>query len=489
MKAYKYKVTVSLVLIGYFGFAHGQKINMDEGSLYSSIKPKVIQLHLPSEDDGIGGVIAADVNDDGLKDFIVTKRNHIVVYDNSGKKLWRKIIDIQVTLRAELDGLPGWHAPGVQTADVDGDGRTEVLYLVQEGALHILQGSNGQEKWKLQLRPPAGAERWEHLVVANFRGYGDHDLLLQATNARGFRRGRYLVAYALVDLKKGDLKRLWERDDFVSSAHSGARVADLDGDGKDEVLGGTVVGPDGRIVFKIPLKGQIDAILVADIRPDVFGLEVIALEEGGRGRILPYSNRLFRTVNLFYKRLFPSGNRTLLYNHDQLIWETHFQHREPHNAVVGDFDTSRRGLEVWCRSRHKRQAPFVFDSQGQLISHYVMKDVAPTNWTSTGIDAVWTIDWTGGAKQLAAAKERRRSGDVTIFDPISGRFLHRFRTQADRIYVADVYGDWREELIILNGNQLHIYENDKANPNPNRPRLWDQNHYRRNKMTWNYYNS
>ena len=38
-----------------------------------------------------------------------------------------------------------------------------------------------------------------------------------------------------------------------------------------------------------------------------------------------------------------------------------------------------------------------------------------------------------------------------------------------------------------NGNELHIYSNPDPNPHLNHPRLWTQDHYRRSKMTWNYY--
>lgn len=34
---------------------------------------------------------------------------------------------------------------------------------------------------------------------------------------------------------------------------------------------------------------------------------------------------------------------------------------------------------------------------------------------------------------------------------------------------ADVAGDWREELIVLAGNELHIYQNTAPNPEPQSP--------------------
>jgi hypothetical protein len=485
MSLYSFRVVLVFIFAGVFSLVYAQKSEMDA---YSTIQPRVIRLDLPVADAGIGGLITADVNNDSLNDFIITKPNHIVVYDHSGKKLWAKRVNIQVTGPAEQYGLPGWHGPGVQAADVDGDGSVEVLYLTKDGVLHIVHGSTGRGKWSERLDVPAGAERWEHSVVANFRGKGDRDLLLQATNATGYRMGRYLAAYAVEDLRDKKLRLLWQRDDFVANAHNGARVADLNGDRRDEVLGGTVIGPDGNILFRIPLRGHIDSIFVGDILPEIPGLEIAALEEGGGNGILRNNNGLFRTVNRVYDHIFPAGNRVFLYNHERLIWQSHYRHQEPQNAAVGNFDPSRPGLEVWCRSRYERhQIPFIFDARGQLINFYKMDDVAPEGWTTKGVEEIWTIDWTGDDKQLAAAKERHMSGDVAIFDPISGKFLHRFKEKADRLYVADVSGDWREEIIVLNGNELRIYENNEPNLNADRPRLWDQHHYRRSKMTWNYY--
>ena len=43
------------------------------------------------------------------------------------------------------------------------------------------------------------------------------------------------------------------------------------------------------------------------------------------------------------------------------------------------------------------------------------------------------------------------------------------------------------EIAVVNGSEIHVYHNPAPNPRPNQPRLWEQNHYRRSKMTWNYY--
>ena len=473
--------------------ACGEVTNFGAGAKldYSSIIPRIIKMDIPVEDDGRGGIIAHDLNSDGLMDFIVTKPGIIAAYDNFGRKLWVTESDIQITKNSEDFGLPGWYAPGVQAADIDDDHREEVLFLTPNNQLTILEGESGKVELIIGLKPVPDTEHWEHLVIANFRGKGDQDLLLQATNAKGYRMGRYIAAYSIDELlaRGQNAEALWQRNDFIAAAHSGARLADLDGDGRDEVLGPTIVGPDGKILFELPIKGHIDAIHVDDIVPENNGLEVLALEEGGRNRIVSDRYRVYQKINRIFDRILPDGNHIFVYNHKNLIAKFHFEHREPQNAAIGDFDPQTPGLEIWCRSRYeKHQKPFVFNANGKLIQKYEMDSVAPDGWTEKGVEVIYTINWDGTDKQLAAAKERHKSGDVAIFDPLSGTFLHRFKEKADRIYVADVEGDWREELIILNGNEIHIYSNTDHDPGPDRKRHWASPYYRRNKMTYNYYN-
>jgi hypothetical protein len=282
--------------------------------------------------------------------------------------------------------------------------------------------------------------------------------------------GRYVAAYAIQHL---DGEPLWETDRFGALAHGPFRLADLNEDGRDEVCGFTIISPDGTLpgwtyppIAKRNAGGasfHIDSLFIANVRPDVPGLEVVLLEEG-RNYVGIASIR-----------------------QGMLSWTTH-ERQEPQNAAVGEFDPDRAGLEIWCRSRYDRhQRPWVMDSRGVVISRYAMDDVAPEGWTDKGVEEIATVHWTGRSEQLAVAKERHRSGDVGVFEPLTGRFVARFEEAADRLYVADVSGDWREEIIVVNDRELHIYENPAPNPRPDQPRLWHQQHYRRSKMGWNYY--
>jgi len=425
--------------------------------------PLVIPLDIPAPQDSAGGIIVADVNDDGKQDFLVTVPGHLAVYDNSGKKRWIEKTDIAVAGQSESQGLPGHNGPGVAAGDVDGDGRCEVVFLTRDGALHVLDGASGKEEARAKPPVPDGAARWEVAMIADFRGAGgDGDILLQATNDRGYRTGRYLAAYACQDLIAGK-RPLWTTDRFVSCAHNAARLADLNGDGRDEVLGATLFSADGKLLTKAAdFRGHMDSVFVAEVNPDLPGLEVVLLEEG--------------------------SNYVQVVGTKGPIWRREFRRQEPQNAAVGRFRPGSDEVFIWCRSRYNQhQKPFVFDSAGTKVFDYAMDDVAPKGWTASGVEVIHTIDWTGRREQLACAKERHTEGDVCLFEPLSGKFVARFEHQADRLYVADVHGDWREEILVLEGNKLYVHRSAAPNPRPNAKRLWEDRNYRRLKQCHNYY--
>jgi len=430
--------------------------------------PFVITLNIPPhEDDSAGSIIAADVDDDGLLDFVVTRRGYVTAAGHFGEELWTLEIDIQVDNSSEDVGLPGHHGPGVQAGDIDDDGATEVVFLTRDGTLHVRAGADGSEEWSaVPPAPTEGTDRWEHPVIANLRGEGDRDVVLQSTSG-SYRLGRHVAAYAFADLEAGGAEALWATNDFVPLAHNGLRIADLDGDGRDEILGGAILSSGGVELTRLPIgivsSPHLDSVFVADVLPDEPGQEVVALQEGG-------------------------DQYVFLYDDQQTHWQTNYNVWEPQNAAIGEFVPDSPGLEIWCRSRFDEdQQPFVFDSGGELITSYVMNDVKPETWSVRGVEVIYAIHWTGEVRQLAAAKERHVDNDVAIFDPITGEFLVVIDETAARLYVVDVSGDWREELVVVNGSEIHVYHNEDENPRPDEPRLWEDNGYRRSRMTWNYY--
>ncbi|MGQ0645415.1 MAG: rhamnogalacturonan lyase family protein [Elusimicrobiota bacterium] len=433
---------------------------------------------------GRGGVTVYDVSGDGLLDYLITRPGQIGAYDHGGRLLWIAEEDIRLSAQSETEGLPGLHAPGLAAGDSDGDGRAEVLFLDGAGRLISLDGATGRVLARRELPRPPGFPPPEHLVLCNLRGRGDRDLIAQSTDPSGYRMGRFVAAYSL-DGPAPAL--LWSTSEYLGCAHNGLRASDLDGDGVDEIIGATFFRADGTLVpwtrpgrlyawlrrrrpekhipwFKFPhYQGHLDSVYVEDVRPDLPNLELVALQEG-------------------------EGMRTFLYNLDGLLWDRHVEYQEPQNAAVGDFDPDRPGLEIWCRSRRDEdQSPWVFSSTGAVIARWNMRDAAPADWTPKGVDAIFAVHWDGSGRQHLALKERHKDGDAAVVDALTGRFLRRFPSRAQRIYVADVAGDWREEVILVTETALHVYANPDPNPRPDEPRLWTLQRYRRAKMTHNYY--
>lgn len=458
---------ISYMLVWFFVGGFADRV---DGQDYS-YRTRTIPLNFAMGAEGRGGIITADVDDDGTMDLLVTAPGHLAAYQTDAGLLWARQDDIRVSGgSSERHGLPGHDAPGVQAVDIDGDGRTEVLYLDQSNTVHVLTGSSGREEFSMQIPNPPGSERWEHLAAVNLRGEGDRDLILQATNQKGYRVGRYVAAYAV---ENGKARLLWKTDHFGALAHGPFRAADLDKDGLDEICGFTFLGPDGNQTdWRYPpidkkyangASFHIDSLFIFDVRPDIPGLEVLLLEEG--------------------------RNYTALVNFEKgLLWWTTNQRQEPQNAAVGEFSLKHKGLETWCRSRYTtHQKPWILNAHGEVVHNYAMVDVAPDDWTLSGIEEIAPIHWTGTEVQLAAAKERHESGDVCLFEPMTGKFVVHIKAKTDRLYVADITGDWREEIIIVEGNQIRYFENSEPNPRPQHARLWTKPHYRRNKMSWNYY--
>ena len=368
--------------------------------------------------------LAADVDGDSAREFVVTAPGRIGVYRMGGEPVWNEKANVFFSGSRSGSLLPGLHAPGVQVADVDGDGAAELLFLDPSDTIHVLDARTGRQRRAVRVAHSVGSDRWEALTVANLRGKGNRDLVLQTTAAKPYRVAHYVAAYAIDKLEGPPL---WRNDHFGAPAHGPLRVADLDGDGRDEICGFTILGPDGRPTdWRYPpideqhgggASFHIDSVFVADVRPEVPGLEVVLLEEGRN-----------------YVGL--AGHKRGLW-----WWETN-RRQEPQNAAVGEFDSERPGLEVWCRSRYNtHQKPWVLDAQGKIISAYALDDVAPGGWTAEGVEEIAPIHWMGEKTQLVAAKERHTRGGVCLFEPIGGRFVARFREQAERLYVADVRGD------------------------------------------------
>jgi len=420
------------------------------------VKHKDFQLQQPLPGDG-GGIFAHDLNGDGLFDFVVTSNSHIGAYDHSGDKLWVRKVNIRLFDYA--------HHPSAVAGDMDGDGEQEVAYLTDSDEIKILDGKTGAvEKTFSNLGKPVA------MAIANLRGKGDRDIILQYSQTR------------IKAIRLDDGSQLWETNEYRGIEHSPLRQADLDGDGLDEVAGASIIDCNGKKMNSWDIGGaykSMDSIVIADIVPG-YPLEVVLAEQRG------------------------GNSHTDVVNPDRIVFRSlnPWNWEDPDKLAVGNFDSNRAGLEIFNRSSggdgtcprgsdepyRFEECPWILDSTGSLMTKYYVNDKKPTWWTGHGLEEICRIDWDGDDVDEIVGKERHTNGAGAIVDPITGEFKKIFPAKAVRIYAADILGDYREEVIIVDENgYVKVFWNAEANKNPPKPRYWKQQHYRRQKQNWNYY--
>jgi len=434
---------------------------------------------------GEGGFIVADVDSDGDRDIIVTQPGRILAYDVSGLKLWQVDDNIHIppTSGAEVYGQPGHNGPGVFASDVDNDGTLEVLYVDFDNNLLAINGKTGLIESTIILPPVASYNNtWSTALIANFRGQGNIDILLGADiNIRNatnpYLRTTKISAYTYSELvnQGTNARALWTFNDYISQSHGQPLVADLDLDGRDEVVGGNIISHDGVELYRIDIGNSaaphIDNIVVADVDQGRPGLEVVAPRER------PYTNSYI-----------------YLYNKQGLIWKKQRIGTEPDKLQVGDYDPSIPGLEIWSRGAESNDMQ-VWDKNGNVLANYDFDSTVNASWwADSGLETYSRCRWTGGDKEYMAVRERHDGGvdgarDVGIIDPLTANFIISWDNEsAESQMCVDIKGDWREEMIVLRKDRLVIYQNNDVNPNPNHPSLWTDPYYVKSHQMYNYYN-
>ncbi|MCK5148102.1 VCBS repeat-containing protein [bacterium] len=478
-----------------------------EADQYST-NPKVISISGTMARYG-DHFIVADLNADGAMDFLYRTTTTLYAYDHDGTALW----NVSVALEAELNGT------SIAAGDIDGDGIMEVLVLNDADQILILTGSTGVEEDRIDVTVLAN-QRASYFQIVNLRGEGDRDIIVQMNDVDLEGNQNYYVNRSLVAIRVDTEAEIWRVDqDRVGSsgatwyegywgqAHGAFFAVDIDGDGLDEVVGGTWVDHDGTVVDVNCPKDwvgeenptyidHLDAIVVGDFRPDLAGLEWAMTEEDRHGDVA-YNTTLMTSSDTLWRK------ETTLFVDDVN------NDREPQNLVAGDFDPARSNIEFWMRSRFNYddnsgngQQPWVFDIDGSQFNDYYTKDMLPdgfcekhatNNYRAHGLEMIWNVDWDGSGTEYIVGKARRGYGHVGIFNAATGTAVWTSMSsvdtlQAKTLYVADIAGDSREEIIVvdLEDNTIKIFHNADTYID-NQPNKWDDPLYRRLKQNWSYY--
>jgi hypothetical protein len=431
--------------------------------------PLVIRLDsqlVPKSDSG-GGMIVHDLDGDGRMDFIVTTYEAVGAYGHDGARLW--VATPGVYLADVWTSLAGGKRPGVIAADIDGDGRQEVGYLMNARVLRILDGATGVEKTRIQS---GGAEA---VIIANLRGLGDRDAVFQYDQ----------TSMKAVRLDTGET--LWTTNAFHGIEKRPARQADLDGDGRDELCGSNIIGPDGKLAHTWDLVRDIpgfnwhdvDSVAIGDIRPGG-QLEVAIAEQGGTNEAI-----MFGLGGIYYWTR-NQNNRCCEITHGKECIEV-----DPDKVALGNF-AGDDGLEFIANSACGR-APWVLDPNGVIIAQWIVDQTKPAGWLVGGIEDIVAIDWFGEQYQSILAKERCVDkgcppyGGAAVIDGMTGQFYKRFVVTGVRVHAADVSGDYREEVLVLDiDGSLKVFWNEQPAA-MKRVGYWTRQLYRRQKQNWGHY--
>jgi rhamnogalacturonan endolyase len=385
-----------------------------------------------------------DLNADGTYDFVVkhpagtidpgrvrpsTDTYKLDAYDGrTGRFLWR--IDLGWNINHGI-----WFSPMV-VRDLDGDGKAEVAVrgapyaatqaeafdggkgFVLDGPewLVVYDGATGKE-----IDHAPWIERGQTTEWADYTGNRSSRHMLGVAYLDGKTpsllvvRGTYgmmrVDAWTLQDRK---LRKLWrwtnERAPFKyqgQGQHS-IKTGDIDGDGKDEILNGSIaIDHDGRTMWSTGL-GHGDRFYLSDIDPRRPGLEIwYTLED-------PHPQN---GVSLWDAK---SGN--LIFGTPEPIIDNQVA-----GGLAGDIDPAHPGMELWGDR-------FFYTADGQALDG----PPPPQN------ELVW---WDADPLRELHSKGR-------IF---KWKGAELAATEGSVQQVADITGDWREEIVTVAGGALRIY--------------------------------
>jgi rhamnogalacturonan endolyase len=359
--------------------------------------------------------------------------NKIEAYRHDGKLLWRHDMGWAVER-----GI--WYSPYI-VFDFDGDGRAEVAVKSGEGDprdadgkvtsgaeyLSILDGRTGREITRAAWPSRDG--------FPDYNFYSRNQLGVAFLDGKTpcliVERGTYntikIVAY---ELRGGKLRELWnwnDREDGGAFRGQGAhclRAADIDGDGRDEIIYGSAVLDDNGSGLWSTRMGHPDHVTVGDLDPLRPGLEI------------QYGLEIAQRKN---------GICMVDARTGQILWGLAEPTIHIHSSgLCADLDASHPGVESYGGERDAKDKRWLFAASGKLIATRDFGDLAPRA-------AYWDAD--PQRELLAGGKLRDFDANLAPLEMTA----HEPKIEGSVVGIADILGDWREEIIASLPGELRIY--------------------------------
>ncbi|MEC0227177.1 rhamnogalacturonan lyase family protein [Paenibacillus alba] len=391
-------------------------------------------------------------------------------YKMDGTRLWR--IDLGKNIRA------GAHYTQFMVYDLDGDGKAEVAFKTADGTidgtgtvigdanadyrnatgyilsgpefLTVFNGLTGKAMVTTSYEPPRGnvadwgdsyGNRVDRFNAAIAYLDGERPSLVMA---RGYYTRTVLVAY---NYRDGQLSKLWTFDSgepgnsaYAGQGNHGISVADVDNDGKDEIIyGAMALDDDGTGLYSTGL-GHGDAMHLGDLDPDRPGMEVWAVHEH-------YPN--------------PSGLEFRDAATGELIWGVATNY-DVGRGMSGDIDPRYKGEETWAvgSSEWNTTTGGIYTAKGVKISDTIPGANFGIWWDGDLLREILDHDYNDA---IAAGVGKIDKWDYMNNKPVNimkaqGTYSNN-TTKGTPNLQADLFGDWREEAMwrTEDSSALRIY--------------------------------
>ncbi|XP_013387693.1 protein DEFECTIVE IN EXINE FORMATION 1 [Lingula anatina] len=190
------------------------------GSLYALTHTGETRTGFPLTMDSIHGQITVeDVNLDGKLEMIAVDTSaNVVCYSSLGKQLW----EVQIS---------GTSSAGSRVADVDGNGRLDVVVATNDGKIYVLEGESGTllEGWPIKVADKLTANP----VFTKFAESQNHvDMLIMSDDGmlqilsgdRSCQQSLHLGEKSLIQVVSGNPDREKTDLNYVVSTTDGALV-------------------------------------------------------------------------------------------------------------------------------------------------------------------------------------------------------------------------------------------------------------------------
>lgn len=375
----------------------------------------------------------------------------IDAYKLNGTRLWR--ISLGKNIRA------GAHYTQFMVYDLDGDGKAEVSMKTADGTkdgtgvvigdaskdyrnssgyvlsgpefLTVFNGQTGKALSTVNYEPARGnvsswgdnyGNRVDRFLAAIAYLDGERPSLVMA---RGYYTRTVLVAY---NWRNGQLTKQWTFDSNTSgnSGYAGQgnhnlSVADVDGDGKDEIVyGAMAVDDNGKGLYTTGLHHG-DAMHLSDLDPDRPGLEVFQVHETPSNAGVEFRD---------------AGT-------GQLIWGVKTT-KDIGRGMAADIDPRYKGAEVWADGS-------LYTAKGQKLG--------TTLPSSTNFGIWWDGDLLRELLDSNRIDKWNYANSTTMNLLTASGVSSNNGTKSTPNLQADLFGDWREEVVwrTNDSSALRIY--------------------------------